>query len=113
MTDSHDDELPDDADEREQMTAAIVAGLFEEEDLKAFVAKTPFADAEALFTQLHQSVVDKIEKLSDEERIEFISDLLGELNWNYIVNTILNEAYEAGFYKEGETKLLENEGDGA
>ena len=40
---------------------------------------------------------------------ETLSDLLNELNWNYIVNDILNEAAEAGYFKDGETKLLKDE----
>jgi hypothetical protein len=40
---------------------------------------------------------------------EFLSDLLNELNWNYIVNDILNEAAEAGYFKDGETQLLKDE----
>jgi hypothetical protein len=106
MSDSHDDDLIDDADEREQMTAAIVAGLFGEADLKALLSKAPYEDPEALFTDLHNSAVEIFLKLGEEDRNELIGDLFAELNWNYIVNLLLNDASDAGIYKEGETQLL-------
>jgi hypothetical protein len=106
MSDSHDEDLIDDADEREQMTAAIVAGLFGEADLKTLLSKAPYEDPEALFTDLHTSAVDIFLKLGEEDRTELIGDLFAELNWNYIVNLLLNDASDAGLYKEGETQLL-------
>ncbi len=107
--DSHDDEFTDDADEREQMTAAIVAGLFGEQDLKAFLSKAPYANAESLFTDLHSAAVEKVLSLNEEDRNELIGDLLAELNWNYIINLLLNDASEAGLYEDGETRLLREE----
>jgi hypothetical protein len=110
MSDSQDDDhMIDDADEREQMTAAIVAGLFGEAELKAFLAKAPYADAETLFTDLHRTAVDKVAKLSEEDRAELVADLFGELNWNYIINLLLNDAAEVGLFEEGKTRLLEGE----
>ncbi len=109
MSEEGDSEFMDDADEREQIAASIVVGLFNENDLKKLTGKMPFADAEELFTTLHQTAVDKVASLDEETRAEFISDLFNELNWNYIVNDILNEAAEAGLFKEGETRLLKDE----
>lgn len=109
MSDSQEDDPIDDADEREQMTAAIVAGLFGEADMKAFLAKAPYADAETLFTDLHRTAVEKVSQLSEEDRNDLVSDLLAELNWNYIINLLLNDASEAGLYEDGETRLLEGE----
>jgi hypothetical protein len=109
MTDSHDDDLMEDADEREQMTASIVAALFDEADLKALLSKAPYEDAETLFTDLHRAAVDNFSRLADEDRAELIGDLFAELNWNYIVNLLLNDASEAGLYKDGETRLLKTQ----
>jgi Mg/Co/Ni transporter MgtE len=104
MSDEGDAELIDDADEREQ----ILVNLFEEQDLKEVTAKMPFNDAQELFAELHRMSVAKIMSLSEASREEFLSDLLNELNWNYIVNDILNEAAEAGYFKDGETQLLKD-----
>lgn len=109
MTDEGDAEWTDEADEREQIAASIVVNLFEEQDLKEITEKMPYADAAELFSELHRMSVAKIMGLSEESRQEFLSDLLNELNWNYIVNDVLNEAAEAGYFKDGETKLLRNE----
>lgn len=109
MSDEGDAEWTDEADEREQIAASILVNLFEEQDLKDVTAKMPFADAQELFAEIHRMSVAKIMSLSDASREEFLSDLLNELNWNYIVNDILNEAAEAGFFKDGETKLLKEE----
>jgi len=109
MSDDGDAELIDDADEREQIAASILVNLFEEQDLKEVTAKMPFSDAQELFAELHRMSVAKIMSLSEASREEFLSDLLNELNWNYIVNDILNEAAEAGYFKDGETQLLKEE----
>ena len=109
MSDEGDAEWTDEADEREQIAASILVNLFEEKDLKELTGKMPFTDAEELFTELHRMSVAKIMSLSEASRNEFLSDLLAEMNWNYIVNDLLNEAAEAGFFKDGETKLLKNE----
>lgn len=109
MADNDDEELIDNVDEREQIAASIVAGVYTKDDLSTFVGKAPYADAEGLFTELLQLAVDRISKLGEEERAEVIGDLLAELNWNYIFNEVLNEASEAGLYTDGETKLLEDE----
>jgi Mg/Co/Ni transporter MgtE len=109
MTEEGDAEWTDEADEREQIAASIVVNLFEEQDLKEITGKMPYADAAELFSDLHRMSVAKVMSLSEESRQEFLSDLLNELNWNYIVNDILNEAAEAGFFKDGETKLLKDE----
>ncbi|MGJ0508495.1 MAG: hypothetical protein ACR652_15510 [Methylocystis sp.] len=110
MEDSHDEDLVEDADERDQMTAAIVAGLFGEADLKAFLSKAPYADGDSLFTELLNKAVGKVFEFDEEERIELISALFAEFNWNYIINLLLNEASEAGLYRDGETRLLEEDG---
>lgn len=109
MSDEGDAEWTDEADEREQIAASIIVNLFEEADLKDITAKMPFADAQELFSEIHRLSVAKIMALSPESRAEFLSDLLNEMNWNYIVNDVLNEAAEAGFFKDGETKLLKEE----
>jgi len=109
MSDEGDAEWTDEADEREQISASIIVNLFEEQDLKDVTAKMPFADAQQLFTELHRMTVAKIMSLSETSREEFLSDLLNEMNWNYIVNDVLNEAAEAGIFKDGETKLLKDE----
>lgn len=109
MSDQDNDDFMNEADEREQITAAMLVSLFDADDLKIFTEKMPFSDAEEMFTELHQSAVDKVIALNEQERAEFISDLLAEMNWNYIINDMLNEASEAGLYRDGETRLLKDE----